>query len=77
MIATRNTGNIDYLYGPTNKTNRAMIMSAISGEKVNKSAAGWNKFRRAVAQYYGATGGCLAALEANIRDNALAQGEVR
>lgn len=68
MVYTANPGRVNSLYGPVKTSCRAHIMSALKGETVSKSKAGWNTFRDAMIELYGATGDCIAA-----EDNDLAR----
>ena len=60
-------GRIGTLYGPAQADRRAEILSAIAGQRIPKSRAGWNMFRRAVYELYGATGDCDVARERDLQ----------
>lgn len=53
------------LYGPRSVMDRAAIAEAIVGAPRSKSHkdAGWNRFRKLLAEAIGAKGGCIAELE--------------
>jgi hypothetical protein len=69
---TRGTGRIDWLYGPSNASRRADILSALRGVKVPKSKAAWGVFESAMMELHGIASGCTAERHHNLRDAVIA-----
>ena len=67
LFQTYTGGRIDALYGPAQAAHRAEILSAIAGQRIPKSRAGWTVFRRAVYELFGATGECDVARERDLQ----------
>lgn len=62
---TAESFNLELLYGPQGLAARATILSAITGDYVPKSKAGWNAFRSAVYAWANVTGDCEATRQSN------------
>jgi hypothetical protein len=61
-------GYINRVYGPANAAKRAEILSALRGEKVPKSRAGWSVFWFAMMELYEVPEGCTAARDAMLTE---------
>ena len=56
------------LFGPVKATCRAHILSALTGEKVAKSNAGWNALRLALFDAFAVPSDCLALMEDSLSE---------
>lgn len=63
---TGGSGRIDRLYGPSNASRRAEIMTILEGRTVPKSKARWGEFAKMIERLYGAEGNCIAVREREI-----------
>lgn len=70
---TDGKGYLRLVYGPANADKRARILSAIRGERVPKSKAGWTVFWDAIMELYAVPPGCIAVRETALSEIVKAQ----
>jgi hypothetical protein len=65
---------LDTAYGPQSQQLRADVLSALLGERVNKSdkRVQWGNWRRAMIEAVGASGGCIADQDSDFESRARA-----
>jgi hypothetical protein len=74
FFARQRIVRIDALYGPRMVEQRALILSALTENKITKSnpAAGWHRFVSCLREQFSAPGGCNAERERSL-DAAIAE----